>query len=217
MPWNALCNVTRPNRLNRLYRFLARLVARALLRLTVTGAGNVPAEGALLLTMNHLGGADPVLVVGYTPRVVAATGKDEITRWPLIGRVALSYGMIPVRRGTVDRTALNQLLAVLRSGGALLIAPEGRESGSGALEAGKGGPAFLALQAQAPILPVAITGTAWPVVLGAWRRLRRPCVTLTFGQPYHLAPGMRRHEAVEEIMRRLAALLPPEYRGVYAD
>ena len=43
---------------------LARVLARGLLRLTVTGAENVPAAGAVLLTMNHLGGVDPVVVLG---------------------------------------------------------------------------------------------------------------------------------------------------------
>src|SRR5690606_36913656 len=96
-------------------------------------------------------------------------------------------------------------------------APEGRESHTGALERAKEGAAFLAQQTQAPVLPVAVTGTAWRVVLPAWRRLRRPCVTLTFGRPFCLDPGLPRREAADEIMRRIAALLPPEYRGVYAD
>lgn len=171
----------------------------------------------MLLTMNHLGGADPVLVVGYVPRPLVVIGKAEILRWPVVGLVVRAYGMIPVRRGEPDRATLARLLGVLAAGQALLIAPEGRESLTGALEAGKSGPAFLAQRAQVPVLPVAITGTAWRQVLPAWRRGRRPCVTLTFGPPYTLPPGLKRAEAVELIMRRLAALLPPEYQGVYAD
>jgi 1-acyl-sn-glycerol-3-phosphate acyltransferase len=208
--------LTRPGPLNAFFQWLARLLARLLLRLTVQGTGNIPTTGPLLITMNHLGGADPVLVIGHTPRAVSVTGKSEIMGWPVLGSAARAYGMIPVRRGEVDRSALNQLLGVLRSGQALLIAPEGRESLTGALEQGKGGPAFLAQQAEVPILPVAITGTAWRSVLPAWRNLRRPCVTLTFGQPYRLEPGTRRRDAADIIMRQIAALLPPEYRGVYA-
>jgi 1-acyl-sn-glycerol-3-phosphate acyltransferase len=200
-----------------LVRGLARLLAWLLVRLTVRGQEHVPLEGPLLVTMNHLGGGDPVLVIGYARRHLAIVGKVEVLDWPVIGPLARAYGMIPVRRGEPDRGTLKRMLEVLRTGGALLIAPEGRESLTGALEAGKTGPAFLALQAGAPILPVAITGTAWRRVLPAWRRLRRPQVTLTFGQPYRLPPGMARREAADAIMRRIAALLPPEYRGVYAD
>ena len=50
-----------------------------------------------------------------------------------------------------------------------------------------------------------------------WLRFRRPCVTLTFGEPLSLRPGVERREAADLIMRRIAALLPLEYRGVYAD
>ncbi len=199
------------------FPFTARLLARLLLRLTVRGVEHVPRSGALLMTMNHLGGADPVLVVGYTPRPVVVVGKAEILRWPIVGLIVRAYGMLPVRRGEPDRPTLKRLLAVLEAGQALLIAPEGRESHTGQLEAGKSGPAFLAARTGAAVLPVAITGTAWKQVLPAWRRGRRPCVTLTFGQPYTLAPGLKRSEAVDEMMRRLAALLPPEQRGVYAD
>jgi 1-acyl-sn-glycerol-3-phosphate acyltransferase len=167
--------------------------------------------------MNHLGGGDPVLVIGHAARPLAIAGKVEVLGWPVIGPLARVYGMIPLRRGEPERAALRRMLAVLEAGQALLIAPEGRESLTGALEKGKTGPAFLALHADVPILPVAITGTAWRDVLPAWRRLRRPLVTLTFGAPYRLPSGMPRREAADEIMRRIAALLPSEYRGVYAD
>ena len=195
---------------------LARWLASRLLRLTVTGADNVPPAGPVVLTMNHLGGADPVLVLGFAPRRVVAVGKAEALRWPLIGWIIRAYGMIPVQRGQPDRSALRALLQALAAGEAVLIAPEGRESPTGALERGQGGAVFLAQQAGAPIVPVAITGTAWKAVLPAWRRLRRPCVTLTFGRPYRLASDLRRQAAVESVMRHIAALLPAEYQGIYA-
>jgi 1-acyl-sn-glycerol-3-phosphate acyltransferase len=199
-----------------LARVTARLLARGLLRLTVRGAEQVPLTGPVLLTMNHLGGADPILCIGFTPRPLAATGKAEIFGWPVLGFIARRYGMIPLHRGETDRATLRRLLAVLERGEALLIAPEGRESLTGALEAGKGGPAFLAQHAGAPIVPVAITGTAWKRVLPAWRRLSRPPVTLTFGAPYRLPPDLPRRAAPDYIMQRIAALLPAEYLGVYA-
>jgi 1-acyl-sn-glycerol-3-phosphate acyltransferase len=199
-----------------LFAFVARCLARGLLLLSVSGAENVPAEGALLLTMNHLGGADPVLVLGFCPRRVVAVGKAEALRWPLIGWVLQAYGMVPVRPGTPDRAALGALLGRLAVGEVVLIAPEGHESRSGALEAGKGGAAFLAQRSGARLLPVAITGTAWRAVLPAWRRLRRPCVTLTFGVPYQVSGALPRSAASDDIMQHIAALLPAAYRGVYA-
>ena len=195
---------------------LARFLSRVLLRLTVSGAEQVPRQGAVLLTMNHLGGLDPVLVLSFSPRPVTASGKAEALRWPLIGWVIRAYGMVPLHRGQPDRAALTALLDHLAADEAVLIAPEGRESLTGALEAGQGGAAFLARRSGAPIVPVALTGTAWRSILPAWRRLRRPCVTLTFGAPYVLPGNLQRSTAIDEMMRHIAVLLPADYRGVYA-
>jgi 1-acyl-sn-glycerol-3-phosphate acyltransferase len=82
--------------------------------------------------------------------------------------------------------------------------------------------AFLALSAGVPVVPVAITGTE--KLAHALPRLRRVPLSITYGEPVWLgAPGQRERAdqarleaATTEIMCRLAALLPPEYRGVYA-
>ncbi len=200
----------------RILRGLARWLARGLLRLSVRGTEQVPLAGGLLLTTNHLSGADPVLVLGFCPRPARVAGKAELLGWPVVGWVARVYGMIPLQRDRVDRPALRRLLQALAGGEAVLFAPEGRESRTGALEAGRGGAAFLAQHAGVPIVPVAITGTTWRDILSGWRRLRRPCVTLTFGRPYRLPRDLGRAAAVEAIMLQIAALLPPAYRGVYA-
>lgn len=197
-------------------RGLARWAARTLTQLTVIGIENVPPTGGVLLAMNHLGGADPVLVLGYCPRPPVIIGKSEILGWPVLGPVARAYGMLAVHRGEPDRATLQKAIAVLRSGQVLLIAPEGRESHTGALERAKEGAAFIAQHAAAPIVPVAITGTAWKHILPEWKHLRRPRVTVTFGAAFVLPPGLARRAAADFIMARLAKLLPPEYRGVYA-
>jgi len=196
-------------------RSLVQGTARLLLRLTVRGVENVPCAGGLLLAMNHLGDADPLLVFAFTPRPLAIIGKSEILDWPVLGRLARLYGMLAVRRGEPDRATLKAALHVLESGGALLIAPEGRESLSRALEPAKGGAAFLAVQSGVPVVPVAISGTE--AVYAEWLHFRRPCVRLTFGPAFRLPPGVKRREAVNLIMQPIAKLLPPKYRGVYSD
>jgi len=208
---------TSGGRRNSIFRGLARLISRALLRVSVSGAENVPRSGGVLLCINHIGDADAVVVVGFAPRPLAGIGKVEILKWPLVGWIAQTYGMLAVHRGEPDRPTLRAALDVLRAGGAVAIAPEGRESPTGALILAKDGAAFLALHSGVPIVPAALTGTAWKHILNEWRRLRRARVTLTFGPPLYLPPLINRKDATELIMRRIASLLPPEYRGVYRE
>lgn len=196
------------------FRSLTRSLSRLLLRLTVRGIENIPCTGGVLLAMNHLGDADSLLVFGFTPRPLTIIGKSEILDWPVLGWLVQFFGMLPIRRGQPDRVGLKLALDVLESGGALLIAPEGRESHSKALEPAKGGAAFLAIQSGVPIVPIAITGTE--SVYREWLHFRRPCVTLTFDRPLCLLPGIKRRAASDLIMQQIASLLPVEYRGVYA-
>ena len=109
---------------------------------------------------------------------------------------------------------------LFRSGGIFAIAPEGMRSLTGQLQAGKTGVAYLATRTGVPIVPVAMWGTE--AVFANFRRLRRTAVTFAVGEPFSLpvdprAKGAKLEEYTELIMRRLAALLPPEYRGVYAE
>jgi 1-acyl-sn-glycerol-3-phosphate acyltransferase len=116
--------------------------------------------------------------------------------------------------------AMKAALAMLKSGRRLGVAPEGTRSPTGALQRGKPGAAYLADRTQVPIIPMAMWGTE--TVMRHWLRLRRPAVVCRIGPPFTLprdgrAKGARLDEFTDEIMCTLAALLPPEYRGVYAD
>jgi 1-acyl-sn-glycerol-3-phosphate acyltransferase len=129
-------------------------------------------------------------------------------------------GIIWIHRGQPDRRAISAGLEAMRQGRRVIIAPEGRESASGALEAGTDGAAFLALKAGVPIVPVTLTGTEFRRVENAMKTLRRTPVTLTVGKPFVLPVQARSPERLREatrlIMETLARQLPPEYRGVYA-
>ena len=102
----------------------------------------------------------------------------------------------------------------------IAITPEGRESLTGELEEGTPGAAYLALKANAPILPVTFTGTENRHVYGSLKKLRRPKISVTVGKPFFLPASRDWRMSVEQgtyqIMRALAEQLPPEYRGVYS-
>ncbi len=201
-----------------LVRGATRGLFRVLTRTTVTGADNVPATGGVILAFNHLGYLDGPLLFALAPRpdvtpVVASVIGDKP-----VERVAVTLaGGIWIARGASDRAALESALGVLEQGRAVAIAPEGKISTTGGLLPAQPGTAFLAVRGNAPIVPVAITGTerAWSEL----RRFRRPRLTLAFGKPVlpaEIAPGKAgRTAAMETLMGRIAGMLPARYRGVY--
>jgi 1-acyl-sn-glycerol-3-phosphate acyltransferase len=200
---------------------LTRLVLRVCLRATYTGLEHLPRAGPALLVINHLGDADAVVVLAALPRPGDVLGKVELQALPLVGRIMDWYGVIWLHRGRPDRRALHAALEGLAEGRVIAVAPEGRESLVGGLEPGEDGAAFLALKADVPIVPIALTGTQNALIYGNLRRLRRTPVTLTVGAPFRLERQGARRAAIQtgthRIMTALADLLPPEYRGVYGD
>lgn len=186
------------------------------------GVENIPKSGPFILAVNHMSYVDPPLLYYFI-------GGDYITGWAaskyrnhlLFGSIVKLGGGIFVRRGVVDREALDTALEVLNSGRAFGLAPEGTRSKTGSLMRAKTGISYLAEHSQAPIYLAAITGTETAVA--QLKKLRRPHLTVRFSESFHLPPldsddragSMRRN--ADEVMCRIAAMLPPEYRGAYAN
>jgi 1-acyl-sn-glycerol-3-phosphate acyltransferase len=170
--------------------------------------------------VNHLGDADTAFLLGFLPFLPEALGKVELYEFPILGRLMDWYGIIWLHRGRPDRRALGCAMDVLAEGRFIVIAPEGRYSLVRGLEEGSPGAAYLALKAKAPVVPIALTGTENTSVYGDLRRLKRPKITLTVGQPFHLLnEGAEVQDNLQsgtrKIMESLAQLLPIEYRGFY--
>lgn len=204
------------------FKSVVRVLLRVLTRYEVRGEQNLPEGGPLLLVFNHLAWWDAPVAMATLPWRMTAMALKDLQRVPLTGQLLSLTDSIWVDRGRYDREALRQALAVLKGGGVLGIAPEGRMSVTGALERGKTGPVFIARKADVPILPVGLTGTE--KFLTEWGHLRRPHLTVNIGPVFRLPEGRAYASRKEErqadadfIMERLAELLPPEYRGVYAD
>ena len=194
-----------------LTRAWTRLLVRLAFRLTVLGAGNVPATGPVLLAGNHSGLLDGPLVYAVTPRPASFLTKAELYVGPL-ARALGWLGQIPVHRGQPDRAALKAGLAVLAAGGALGVFPEGTR-GTGALDSTTDGLAYLALRSGASVVPVAVFGTALALPRGSRRPRWGSPVTVVFGAPVIIAvqgdPRARRtvKEAAEQLRLELVAHL----------
>jgi 1-acyl-sn-glycerol-3-phosphate acyltransferase len=149
--------------------------------------------------------------------------KKEMLWWPVLGIGARLFGAFPVDRDGADLKALRTATEWVRRGDALVMFPEGRRSRTGGMTPSHPGTGLIALRTEATILPVAITGTEgtpWPWFIFMPFAIKQ--VHVTIGEPFRL-PSVRRinsetaTQATDTIMRHIAALLPPQYRGIYAD
>ncbi len=207
--------------MRRILRAAIRVAAGLLVRLErVEGREHVPAEGAAILYSNHLAMIDPVIVIHVLPRNIVPLAKIEAFDYPLIGLFPRLWNVIPVRRGEVDRQALRACLDVLRAGEILWIAPEGTRRPS--LLAPKDGMAYLAVRSGAPLIPTAIDGTPGYPTFPFSRRWRQGGISIRFGRPFRFkvkghADRQQLSRMTTEAMYQLAALLPPERRGVFHD
>lgn len=205
-------------------RWLIRLLFNIIARVDVTGYENLPREGSFVIATNHLGMVDVPIAyyaLDYWDMFVLIADKWQkvgLFRW-----VGNYFNFIFIDRYNSDIKALRQVISLMEQNNILVIAPEGTRSRTGALIEAKPGVSYLATKLNRPIVPVAITGTEDKALLGSLKKLRRAHITVTAGPAFILPPLPRQNrdetlkQYTDEIMCRIAALLPEEYRGVYAD
>lgn len=188
----------------------------------VEGLEHVPPHGPYILASNHLSRLDAPLLYGYLGgENVSGWTAAKYQRHPLFAPILHLGRGIFIRRGEVDRNAITAAVAWLRQGNAFGISPEGTRSKTGALIKAKTGIAYLVDLTGAPIVPIAVTGTE--TMIKDLLCLRRPRLTVRIGELFRLPPLKNSersedlHRHTDEVMCRIAALLPPEYRGVYAE
>ena len=199
---------------------LQRAVLMTFAEWRVTGKENVPPHGPLIVVANHQSYFDSPLLSTSIPRRTRFLAKAGLFRWPVLSRFLRLYGAYPLARSTADVGAYRWALRQLARDRAVVLFPEGTRT-PGAMRKAQAGVALLALRSQAPILPVGITGTER---LGSVLRVFKPtgAIEVNIGTPFSLPVVEGRpsravlDSLTDVIMRRIAALLPPAYHGVYA-
>src|SRR5215510_5045717 len=139
-------------------RRLIGLLSRLYFRIEFEGAYRVPKEGAMILAPNHVSYCDPFWVSIPFDRPLRYMTWEKMTQLPLLGRLIRIYGAFPVKIEKGDRAALRHSLESLRLGEGLVIFPEGGRTRTGRLMSFKAGVIRLAIEADAPIVPVTIIG-----------------------------------------------------------
>ncbi len=207
---------------DRMVNTTIKRLARILCRVDDRALASVPTHGPLLLVANHVNFLDaPVVYTHLMPRPVTGFVKAETWDNPLMGLLFNIWGGIPIKRGEPDMAALHQALEALNAGKIVAVAPEGTRSGDGRLRRGYPGIVILALRSRAPVLPIAYYGGEQ--FRHNLRRLRRTDFCICVGRPFIVETGEERvtrqlrQTITDEIMYQIAALLPPAYRGEYAD
>jgi len=204
-------------------RSIVRFVMNIIADVEVVGLDNLP-QGNFMIAANHLGRLDTAVLLYAIDRediimAVAEKYKDH----PLFGAIGRAVDAIWLNRFEADFSALREILARMKKGGLMVIAPEGTRSKTEALQEGKMGVAFLASKSGYPVMPVALTGTEDRLVVENLKRFRRSKIKAVAGDLFtvEVPKGKGREEAMrnatDEIMCQIAAKLPESYRGFYKD
>ena len=201
-----------------------RSVFRILFRIKISGRENVPRQGAYLICHNHVSILEPALLLAFWKTQPEALGAAELWHRPGQSLAVRLYKAIPVQRGDYERSIFNKVIANLKTGKPMLIAPEGTRSHVPGMQRAEPGVAYLVEHTRVPVLPVAIIGTTDANLRAAFR-LARPELRVIIGEPFTLPElavrgkdrRLSRQENADRVMQRIAALLPEEYRGVYGS
>lgn len=161
---------------------LARAVFVVYFRCFARGRRNLPRKGGVIIAPTHRSNLDTPLVGASAVRPLRYLAKSGLFRGPITKWLMVTMGAFPVRRDTIDRSALKAALTVLEAGEALVVFPEGERKSGPRIYPLLDGAAWLAAKAQVPVVPVAVGATER--AMGKGIRIPRPRpVRLVWGEP----------------------------------
>lgn len=201
------------------FRAFAKRVVRVLLklfaRLNVEGLEKIPQKGPVILAVNHVHVLEVALTVAIPKRQVELIGNGDIPFDPSFGWLANAYGFIPVKRGSLDREAMQKGMDVLLQGGVLGIFPEGGIWDQANMEP-QIGVSLIAQRTQTSVIPIACGGMKG--AMGQILKFKRPVITMKIGEaiPPPLTSASYEKETLKahasQVLQEIQALLPEAER-----
>jgi 1-acyl-sn-glycerol-3-phosphate acyltransferase len=175
-------------------------------RPTVVGRQNLPQTTPYIISPVHRSNIDTFLTARITDRRIRFMAKEGVFSVNWIAKVFSSLGSFPVRRGTADRVALQICERALAAGEPVVLFPEGTRRSGPIVQELQRGPAFVALRANVPVVPVGIGGSERSMPVGSsWVRPSK--VVLVIGRPIWPPPasgsGRVPKRAIDELTDRL--------------
>jgi 1-acyl-sn-glycerol-3-phosphate acyltransferase len=208
--------------MNWLINFIIRVYTRITCKIDAPNLQTTPMQGPLIIITNHTGQIEvPMLYAHLQPRKLSGWAKSETWNNKFLNWVFGVWGIIPVRRGEADLRALRAALRALEQGYIFGIAPEGTRNHNGILRRALPGAVTLALHTSAPVLPIAHWGGE--NFMQNFKHFKRTAFHIRVGEPFKVqVEGVKvtaeiRQQIVDEMMYKVAKLLPEQYRGDYSD
>ncbi|MBI9042988.1 MAG: 1-acyl-sn-glycerol-3-phosphate acyltransferase [Anaerolineaceae bacterium] len=202
--------------------WVVKMFFRILCKIDTTQLSKIPMQGPAIIMGNHINFLDsPIMYSNLFPRQMTGFAKVETWKNPFLGRLFTLWGFIPIRRGEADLKAFKTASQALNDNKFMTIAPEGTRSHDGKLQKGHPGIVLLAIRSGVPIIPIGINGIE--NFEKNLRRFKRTPFNIEVGIPFRLDTQGKalsrevREQITTEVMYQLAALLPPQNRGVYHD
>jgi 1-acyl-sn-glycerol-3-phosphate acyltransferase len=210
---------------HKFFLFVIRTILRLIARVELVGFENLSRAGGYVIASNHIGRLDAALAYYIIDRpdiimvVAEKYQKYAFYRW----LVRITNGMF-IDRHNADIRAIRETLRRLKQGQIFVISPEGTRSRSGNLIEAKPGAIYMAWKAGVPVLPVAMTGCEDAVVVDRLKHFKRLHIKVVAGKFFNLPQEVKGRDRdvvmqkyTDEVMCRIAALLPEERRGIYAE
>ena len=208
----------------RFMRLFFRTLFHVLGKVELSGMENIPDHNRYVIVYNHVSIVEVPFIAAFWPGVIEIIGALAVWERGYQGLIAKMYGGIQVDRTQFDREVFKQVERVLDAEMPLMISPEGGRSHQPGLRRGKPGVAYIVDKADVVVLPVAVVGNTVDF-LTKGMKFDRQIIQMIVGEPFKVPPvrgkgaerRLIRQKNTDYMMARLAALLPEEYRGVYAD
>jgi 1-acyl-sn-glycerol-3-phosphate acyltransferase len=179
------------------------------IRYRVSGRQHAPANRAVVFCSNHESNVDPPVLFQALHKRLHVLFKAELTKLPILGKVMVAGGFVPVERDKREASmaSIERAAESIRSGNSFLIFPEGTRSRTSDMLPFKKGGFIMAIKAQAPIVPVAVSGGRAAMQKGSWF-VRPVMVDVKIGEPVETA-GLSlddRDDLIEIVRARIEAL-----------
>jgi len=205
-------------------RWLIHFVLKVITKINVTGYENLPPKNGFVIAVNHLGILDaPMAYYALDNWNLFIPVAEKWEESPFLRWLGKHLNFIFVNRFKPDLKAMREMIKRMENGQTLVIAPEGTRARDEKMAQGKPGAAYLASKMGWEIVPVAISGTEDRLFFGNLKHLRRTSIKIVAGESFMLPPFPKENrdevlqKYADEIMCRIAVMLPEKNRGYYSE